>query len=111
MATLASGQPDLKDQKHLSINYGGLGKWDNLWDWDKIGALCQYDQKKKDVPCPSHKEDEIGPFKIILKNENKSLEFEGTSNEKTYLWTQQVPIGKYEGNIKTKHGLLPINKV
>ena len=62
----------------------------------------------------SHK-DEIGPFKITLKNADsvgiKPLEFEGSSNAKTFLWKEKVPVGNYEAEIKTKYGFLPFNKV
>ena len=60
----------------------------------------------------SHK-DEIGPFKITLKNADsvKQLEFEGSSNDKTFLWKEKVPVGNYLAEIKTKYGYLPLNKV
>ena len=64
--------------------------------------------------CVSHK-DEIGPFKITLKNADsvgiKPLEFEGSSNDKTFVWKEKVPVGNYEAEIKTKYGFLPLNKV
>ena len=61
--------------------------------------------------CPSHKNDKIGSFKITLKNSDREIEFEGSSNEQTFLWTKEVPVGNYEAMVQSEFGLLPFDKV
>ena len=61
--------------------------------------------------CTSHKKDKIGPFKITLRGNSGTRVFKGSSNEKTFLWTETVATGNYEVMVQTQYGLLPFDKV
>ena len=118
-------------RNQTAINLWKSGQWDDkASEYLNSGYFCQTARNFKTrgnsfellrcefsrwlcfvANCPSHKNDKIGSFKITLKESDREIEFEGSSSEQTFLWTKEVPVGKYEVMVQSEFGLLPFDKV